>query len=200
MPENSKLRQKVDPLTFKITAANHVLTNIAKKLPKNIAEKNKLELHVQEFLFFASGAIEVIKREINSRFEIFDKENVFYIYGLKKHLLDDGIQGKIKETISNYFSTPEYNYELDTKNSSLWRLQTLRNQAMHGNIIKIIRNKLHFKYTIRTDKEHVIIFVESTENPYRYFKQLFDELCNFIIKTKKIMNPNYKLKIKPLQT
>lgn len=199
MSDNAKTcRINNDPLTFKLTAASHCLLNMKQTLPTTITSKNRLELQAQMFLFFSASAIEIMKREINAKFDIFDEKNVFYIHGLKKHLSDDGMQGKVKKIISAYFSIPKYDEKLDTKNSTLWRLQILRNQAMHGNIINIVKKKTRFRYTIRNG-EKLTVFVESTDNPYEYFEQMFDNLCNFVSEIKKITNSRYQLNVKWFQ-
>lgn len=109
--------------------------------------------------------------------KFFDKENVFYIHGLRKNLADFGEQKKIKQQIANYFSTPAHvGSKTDISKSSLWMLQTLRNQAMHGNIIKISNNKLIFSYTIPNEK---YTFCHIIKNPAKYFGAIFKNLSEF---------------------
>lgn len=145
----------------------------------------KLEENAFVFLFFASSVIEIVKRHINDTFEIFDKENVFYIHGLRKNLADHGIQKKIKNIIIDYFSTPQrIGIVTNVKKSSLWRLQSLRNQAMHGNIIRVSNDVLLFSYTIHDGKNHR--FIQKSRNPQKYFGQIFDDLVEFTEKALQI--------------
>ena len=126
--------QNMDELEFKLERAEKFLAKIPKNVPKTKKELEKLEENAEAFLFFSSGAIEIIKRKINERFKIFDTQNVYYIHGLRKNLLNSGSQKFIKDTITKYFSTPEINRKANITKSELWILQTLRNQAMHGKI------------------------------------------------------------------
>ena len=74
----------MDEIQFKLRAAEKFLAKIPNAVPKNTREIEKLEENSGAFLFFASSIIEIIKRQINDEFEIFDKENVFYIHGIRK--------------------------------------------------------------------------------------------------------------------
>lgn len=60
------------PLEFKLYASKTFLGKIPITVPKEntIAHQN-LETNTSAFLFFSSGVIEIIKRQINDRFEIF---------------------------------------------------------------------------------------------------------------------------------
>ena len=86
-----------DPAAFKVSMAMHFLEKIPKRIPESDIERMTLEANIDSFLFFASSVIDVIKREINDEFELFDKENVFYIHGIRKHLSDSGKQKKVKK-------------------------------------------------------------------------------------------------------
>jgi hypothetical protein len=174
-------------LEFKLEATQRFLAKIPTKIPTSTKQQRILEENSEAFLFFASGVIEIVKRQINDRFEIFDKENIFYIHGLRKQLSDQGIQKKTKSAISHYFTTPKYTKsKINTTKSSLWRLQSLRNQAMHGNIIKIYDNSLVFLYTIRDGKTSRQ-FIQKTTNPHRYFGEIFSDLRGFTAKIHTIL-------------
>ncbi len=166
----------MDDLEFKIQAAQRFLL----KIPDTIPDKPEfLEENAEAFLFFAAGAIEVLKRQINDKFGIFDKENVFYIYGLKKALSDYGEQKKVKDAISHYFTTPKRSLpRIDTSKSGLWRLQALRNQSMHGSIIKRHGKSLLFLYTIH-EASQTWQFTQRTANPRRYFGQIMENMTRF---------------------
>lgn len=171
-----------NPLEFRMELTRRFLIKIPDKTPKQgtIAHQ-RLETNVDVFLFFASSVIEIVKRQINDKFEVFDSENIFYIHGLKKNLNKSRIQKKASNIIGNYFTTPQYTKSrLDVSKSGLWRLQTLRNQAMHGNIIKISNGKLFFSYTTHGEKNHH--FVQRAQNPRRYFVQIFCDLVEFVQK------------------
>ena len=92
-----------EQIQFKIRVSEKYLAKIPKTLPRNNIEQSRLEENSQAFLFFASGVIEILKRQINDRFGIFDKQNVFYIYGLQKNLQNFGIQKKVKKKIFRIF-------------------------------------------------------------------------------------------------
>lgn len=177
----------LDELEFKIKIARKFLAAIPDFVPANAKQKQTLEENTQGFLFFASGGIEIVKRRINDRFEIFNRNNVFYIHGLRKNLSDNGAQKRAKTAISNYFSTPkQINTRIDVDKSSLWRLQSLRNQAMHGNMINIDGKTLVFPYTIHQDK-NTYCFVQKTRNPHRYFAQMLDNLEKFTARINTIL-------------
>ena len=175
-------------IQFKLDAAEKFLSKIPKKAPKNHTELQKMEENSEAFLFFASGVIEIVKRQINDKFEIFDRQNVFYIHGLRKNLTDSGPQKKVKETIGNYFTAPKYTgVRVDVTKSSLWRLQALRNQAMHGNIIKVQGQVLAFTYAIHQGRT-IHEFVQKTRYPQRYFEQILHQLKKFTAQTCKILS------------
>jgi len=178
-----------EPVTFKLFMARHFLEKIPKKMPESDIGRMTLEANIDSFLFFASSVIDVIKREINDEFELFDKENVFYIHGLRKHLSDSGKQKKVKKIISSYFTTPSKKREntWDTKQSSLWRLQILRNKVTHGHILKP-RNidALCITYSVsqyRKIGDTNFVFEENAKNPHAYFAQIFADLHDFVKKT-----------------
>lgn len=168
----------MDSMQFKLETAEKFLAKIPSQIPKTPRELEKLEENSEAFLFFASGVIEIIKRQINDRFEIFDKQNVFYMHGLRKNLANSGSQKKAKEAIASYFTTPKTKPRVDATKSSLWRLQALRNQAMHGNIICKTGCSLVFRYTVREGKT-MHEFVQKTQDPYRYFEQILISLKRF---------------------
>ena len=147
-----------------------------------------LEANIDSFLFFASSAIDVLKREINDEFELFDKENVFYIHGLRKHLSDSGKQKKVKKIISGYFTTPskKHGNAWNTKQSSLWRLQILRNKVTHGHILKPRgREVLSITYAVlqyRKIGDTIFEFEQNTKNPHAYFARIFEDLNDFVKK------------------
>ena len=168
-----------DSLDLKLDFASEFLAKIPNTIPKQHGQQIKLEKNTEAFLFFASGAIEILKRKINDRFEIFDSKNIFYIHGLRKNLAGSGIQKKVKDQIADYFSMPTYTKsKINTTKSSLWRLQSLRNQAMHGNIIRISSNSLIFTYTIHEGKKQ-FQFTQRAQNPQRYFGQIMHGLSQF---------------------
>ena len=166
-------------LEFKLKIAQKFISKIPSKIPTNVRQRNAMEENSEAFLFFASGVIELVKKQINDKFEIFDRKNVFYIHGLRKHLSDNGAQKKTKSAISCYFTTPKHTKSKTAfSKSSLWKLQALRNQAMHGNIIRIQGNSLMFLYTIH-DKNGTYHITQKTKNPHKYFGQLLVELEKF---------------------
>ncbi|NDB32232.1 MAG: hypothetical protein EB163_01625 [Nitrososphaeria archaeon] len=167
----------MDELEFKIKTAAKFLAKIPDFVPAR--QEQELEENTQGFLFFASGGIEIVKRSINDKFGIFDRKNVFYIHGLRKNLSDKGAQKRAKTIISNYFSTPrQLKSRIDVSKSSLWRLQSLRNQAMHGNMINIHGKTMTFSYTIHQG-QNTYYFVQKTQNPHRYFTHMLDNLEKF---------------------
>ena len=171
-----------EQIQFKIRVSEKYLAKIPKTLPRNNIEKSRLEENSQAFLFFASGVIEILKRQINDRFGIFDKQNVFYIYGLQKNLQNFGIQKKVKKKISDYFTTPVITPVITPKinqsKSGLWKLQALRNQAMHGNVISVSGQYLKFSYTVHTGRQHMH-FTQKTKNPNAYFQRILQDLKKF---------------------
>lgn len=184
-----------DPVLFKLVLAKHFLNKIPSKLPQSVHDRLMLEANIDSFLFFASSVIDVIKREINEKFEIFDKDNVFYIHGIRKQLADTGKQGLVKKIIASYFTTPTKNrsQKLNTKYSGLWRLQILRNKVTHGHIIQPSNKKtIKITYTVRQYKKHgeSFEFDETAQNPRRYFEDIFNDLENFVIKTRKVIQKN----------
>ncbi|MGQ0771788.1 MAG: hypothetical protein ACT4NT_03335 [Nitrososphaerota archaeon] len=189
-----------DPIQFKIAMARHFLDKIPKKIPESYRDHMALEANIDSFLFFASSVIDVIKREINEKFELFDKDNVFYIHGLRKRLADSGKQKMIKKIIADYFTTPSRKQDvrssLNTKQSSLWRLQILRNKVTHGHILKSkVRKTFKITYTVRQYKqrnESSFEFEESVQNPKKYFGQIFEDLTSFVKKTRRIILPKTK--------
>jgi hypothetical protein len=197
---SDRIAKKVisDPLDFKLLVAKHFLRKIPNKIPTQDLDYFLLEANVDMFLFFCSSAIDVIKREINEKFELFDKENVFYIHGIRKMLAYSGVQKKIKGIIADYFTTPSHSTTVksgwDVRRSSLWRLQILRNRVTHGHILSKTKNgkSLEFVYTVRQYKKQNNIpydLKEQTQNPREYFEEIFDDLCEFVKKTRKITQP-----------
>lgn len=196
-------RQMVsDPIQFKLAMAKHFLDKIPRKIPESYHDRMALEANIDSFLFFASSVIDVIKREINEKFELFDKDNVFYIHGLRKQLADSGKQKMVKKIIADYFTTPSRKQDakssLNTKQSSLWRLQILRNKVTHGHILKSkVGKTLKITYTVRQYKQRGELsfeFEESVQNPKKYFGQIFEDLTDFVKKTRKIILPKTKSK------
>jgi hypothetical protein len=179
-----------DPLSFKLVIAKRFLNMIPNKLPQKKSELLHLEANIDAFVFFSASVIDVIKRQINDEFELFDKDNVFYIHGIRKKLADSGNQKKIKQIIANYFTIPALIRKngrtiLDATQSSLWRLQVLRNQAAHGHIIKMNGKEIIFVYTVHEYKNHnkkPYALKEPTRNPRKYLDVIFDDLCEFATK------------------
>jgi hypothetical protein len=195
-----KIAKKIisDPVDFKLTVARHYLHKIPDKMPNQDLDYFLFEVNVDAFLFFCSSTIDIVKREINEKFKLFDKENVFYIHGVRKKLADSGEQKKTKQIIANYFTTPVHSKTTksgwDTKQSSLWRLQILRNQVAHGNVLRKTKDgkALSFVYTIREYKKQgkpPYLLKEIAKNPEKYFEEIFDDLCEFVKKTRKITIP-----------
>jgi hypothetical protein len=196
-----------DPIDHRLTIVRHFLGKITQMIPKeNSFEHFLLETDIDVFLFFSSSVIDMIKIEINNRFDLFDKENVFYIHGIRKKLGNFGIQKQVKDTIAKYFSIPVYNEHLDpdTKSrriiktkqghfdatdSTLWELQVLRNQATHGRILNITDCKVSLNFTIRglngSEKPKYQIIIE---NPNEYFLHIFENLECFV-KQIRLLNP-----------
>jgi len=167
-------------LLFKTSMAMHFLENIPDEVPGKNMEFAELEADIEGFLFFSSSAIDIVKRKINDKFRVFDKKNVFYIHGLRKHLTDSGKQGKVKATIADFFTTPTFEHDsIVVKKSSLWKLQSLRNQAMHGFVIKIGKGQILMSYTLRNRKNY-LTFTECSDNPHEYFSHMYDQLNLFI--------------------
>ncbi len=195
-----------DPIDYRLTIARHFLGKITPSIPKeNSFEHFLLEANIDAFLFFSSSVIDMIKVEINDRFDLFDKKNVFYIHGIRKKLGNSGIQKQVKDTIAKYFSVPTHERlsleaipihiktdqgYFDATNSTLWELQILRNKVTHGKILNITDHKTTLDFTIRgfkglknPPKYQVII-----ENPKEYFVQMFDNLICFV-KQIRLLNP-----------
>ncbi|MFM8658929.1 MAG: hypothetical protein ACKOCQ_03220 [Candidatus Nitrosotenuis sp.] len=169
----------MDDLKFKLKTTRKFLAKISNSVPANARQQYSMEENVQSFLFFASGVIEIVKRRINDEFGIFDKDNVFYIHGLRKNLVDSGAQKMAKDAISDYFTTPkQLKPKINLSKSSLWKMQSLRNQAMHGNIIKYHGKSLTFSYTIHQG-QNTYCFAQKTQNPQRYFGQMSKNLEKF---------------------
>ncbi len=186
-----------DQIDCRLTIARHFLDKITPSIPKeNSFEHFLLEANVDAFLFFSSSVIDMIKVEINNKFNLFDKENVFYIHGIRKRLGDSGIQRQVKEAIAKYFSIPTY-YEqshsdtksrciktnqgyFDATDSTLWELQILRNKAIHGKIINITDHKVSLDFTIRNSSMHENPkYLVTIENPNVFFLQIFNNLASF---------------------
>jgi hypothetical protein len=182
-----------DPLSFKLVIAKRFLDMVPNNLPQKKSELLHLEANADAFVFFCASVIDVIKRQINDEFELFDKDNVFYIHGIRKKLQDSGSQKKIKQIIANYFTTPALIRKndksvLNATQSSLWRLQILRNQVAHGHIVKTNGKELVFVYTIHEYKKHnkkPYTLKESTQNPRKYLVTIFDDLCDFVTKIRR---------------
>jgi hypothetical protein len=198
--DTGKIAKKIisDPVDFKLTVARHFLYKIPDKIPAQSLDYFLFEANVDAFLFFCSSSIDIVKREINEKFKLFDKENVFYIHGVRKKLADSGEQKKTKQVIADYFTTPTHAKTTksgwNTEQSSLWRLQILRNQVAHGNVLKKTKDgkTLSFVYTIREYKKQKMppyLLKELTKNPRKYFVEIFDDLCEFVKKTRKITRP-----------
>ncbi|HWP78057.1 MAG TPA: hypothetical protein VNL34_00220 [Candidatus Nitrosotenuis sp.] len=184
-----------DPVLFKLALARHFLNTISKKVPQSTHDCLILEANIDSFLFFASSVIDVIKREINEKFEIFDKDNVFYIHGIRKQLADTGKQGLVKKIIASYFTTPTKNksQKWNTKHSGLWKLQILRNKATHGYIIQPLSKKaIKITYTVRQYKRpgESFEFDDTVQDPRKYFEGFFSDLVSFVIKTRKVIQKN----------
>jgi hypothetical protein len=185
-----------NPIDFKLTVARYFLYKIPEKIPQQNHDYFLFEVNADIFLFFCSSVIDLIKREINEKFELFDKENVFYIHGIRKKLADSGNQKRVKQIIANYFTTPAHKTAKsgwDVRQSSLWRLQILRNQVTHGHVLnKVDAETLNFSYTIREYKKYgktPYVFRERVRNPRQYFEEIFVDLCEFVKKTHQIILP-----------
>lgn len=183
-----------DPALFKIALAKHFLSKIPTKIPQSTHDCLVLEANIDSFLFFAASVIDVIKREINEEFDIFDKENVFYIHGIRKHLGNSGKQKTVKKIIENYFTTPtKSKNRWNVKQSSLWKLQILRNKVTHGHVLKLIDKKtIKLTYMIKQYKQlgEPFEFDDLVQNPREYFARIFDDLEEFVAKTRKAIRKN----------
>ncbi len=190
-----------DPVDCRLAVARHFLGKITPEMPnENSLEHFLLETNIDAFLFFSSSVIDMIKVEINDRFDLFDKENVFYIHGIRKKLADSGIQKQVKDTIAGYFSVPTYKQpdpdaepghkHFDATNSSLWELQILRNKATHGKILNIADCRVILEFSIRDPrgKKKQPKYQITLENPERYFVQIFNNLVLFV-KEIRLLNP-----------
>jgi hypothetical protein len=191
-----------DQVDCRLEIAKNFLDRIEPSIPKeNSFEHFLLEANAGAFLFFSSSVIDMIKVEINNEFNLFDRENVFYIHGVRKRLGNTGIQKQIKDVIAKYFSIPTHRdqpdtgsertktgpWSFDTTCSALWELQTLRNKAVHGKIFNIIDQKISIDFTIRCSgdqKKYTII----AENPNRYFLQIFESASSFVRQIR-LLNP-----------
>lgn len=193
-----------DQIDCRLVIAKNFLGRITPSIPKeNSFEHFLLETNVDAFLFFSSSVIDMIKVEINNKFSLFDKENVFYIHGIRKRLDNSGIQKQIKDIIAKYFSVPtchehaetesgliksEAGY-FDTTSSTLWELQTLRNKAVHGKILNIIDHKVSIDFTIRdSGRQKNSKYIVTVENPNEYFLQIFNNLSSFVRQIR-LLNP-----------
>ncbi|MEM3144138.1 MAG: hypothetical protein QXW91_05895 [Candidatus Nitrosotenuis sp.] len=182
-----------DPVKIRLAIAQHILNKIPEDVVNEHADLIELETRAAEFLFFAASVIDIIKREINDRFQTFDRENVYYIYGFTKHLPDDKDGIKIKQTIFRYFSTPNITERTPMAKSMLWKLQQLRNQASHGCIIAIVENRVRFTFTIRNGKGKTTYKIkETTARPQHYFKRILKKLCAFVVEIRKVTNNDSK--------
>jgi len=195
-----------DPIDNRLTIAKHFLGKITPSIPKeNSFEHFLLEVNIDAFLFFSSSVIDMIKVEINDRFDLFDKENVFYIHGIRKKLGNSGIQKQVKDTIAKYLSVPTHERlcfearsrhiktdqgHFDATNSTLWELQILRNKVTHGKILNITDHKITLDFTIRGFKElkNPPKYQVTIENPKEYFGQMFNNLTCFV-KQIRLLNP-----------
>jgi hypothetical protein len=182
-----------DPVRIRLAVAQHILNKIPENIVNEYASLIDLETRVAEFLFFAASVIDIIKREINDRFQTFDRENVYYIYGFTKHLPNDKDGIRIKQTIFSYFSIPNINERTPMAKSMLWKMQQLRNQASHGCTITIVENRIRFAFTIRNSKDQTTYKIkETTVRPRYYFKRIFKELCAFVVEIRKVTNNDSK--------
>ncbi len=206
IPDNIAKDIICDPVDCRLVIAGHFLGKITPSMPKeNSLEHFLLEANIDAFLFFSSSVIDMIKVEINDRFDLFDKENIFYIHGIRKKLGNSGIQKQVKDTIAKYFSVPtqekpdfktvharktaDHGY-FDATNSTLWELQILRNKVTHGRILNISDCKITLDFTIRSAKEmknrpkyQVIV-----KDPEEYFVQIFNNLTCFVRQIR-LLNP-----------
>lgn len=191
-----------DQVDCRLVIAKNFLDRIAPAVPKeNSFEHFLLETNADAFLFFSSSVIDMIKVEINSKFNLFDRENVFYIHGVRKRLGDTGIQKQIKDVIAKYFSIPIHREQQDTGSecvktdqggfdttcSALWELQTLRNKAVHGKILSIVDQKISIDFTIR-DSGDQKKYTVTAENPNAYFMQIFGHASSFVRQIR-LLNP-----------
>lgn len=196
-----------DQIDGRLVIARHFLDKITPSIPKeNSFEHFLLEINVDAFLFFSSSVIDMIKVEINNKFNLFDKENVFYIHGIRKRLGKSEIQKQVKDAIAEYFSIPAYCEQsrqdagsrrtiktdqgyFDATNSSLWELQILRNKAVHGRILNIEDHKISLDFTIRdSGMRKNPKYLVTVENPNEYFLQIFNNLASFV-KQIRLLNP-----------
>ncbi|QLH09149.1 hypothetical protein [Candidatus Nitrosotenuis sp. DW1] len=195
-----------DPVDNRLTIARHFLGKITPSIPKeNSFEHFLLEANIDAFLFFSSSIIDMIKIEINDRFDLFDKENVFYIHGIRKKLGNAGVQKQVKDTIAKYFSVPTHQRPssetrprhiktdqgyFDATDSTLWELQILRNKVTHGKILNIADHKITLDFTIRDFKglKTPPKYQVTVENPKEYFGQVFDNLTQFVRQIR-LLNP-----------
>lgn len=203
MSDDSIREAIADPVRFRLSVAKHFLDKIPTAIPnKNSLEHFLLETNVDCFLFFSSSITDVVKIEINNRFELFNKNNVFYIHGIRKKLGNTGAQKQVKDTIARYFSTPirhsgqnagvksrlvhtEQGY-FDVTNSTLWELQILRNKVAHGRIADISNGQISLDFTIR-DRENPK-YRRIIENPNAYFSGIFERLTSFVEQIR-LLNP-----------
>lgn len=206
IPDNVTRDIICDSIDYRLTVAKHFLGKITPSIPKESSfEHFLLEANIDIFLFFSSSVIDMIKVEINDRFDLFDKENVFYIHGIRKKLANSGIQKQVKDIIAKYFSVPirvqsdlevkigykktDHGY-FDTTNSVLWELQILRNKVTHGKILNITDHRISIGFTIRDSKglKNPPKYQSTIENPEEYFLQIFNNLTCFV-KQIRLLNP-----------
>lgn len=203
--EDDFIRETIaDPVDFKLTISRHFLDKIPPCIPKESSlEHFLLETNVDCFLFFSSSVVDVIKIEINNRFDLFDKDNVFYIHGIRKKLGNIGVQKQVKDVIARYFSTPIWHDgqepsaksspvqtdhgHFDLTNSTLWELQILRNKAIHGRIIDKSNGQINLDFTVRDLRGNPKYRI-TIENPNKYFSGIFESLARFV-EQMRIINP-----------
>ncbi len=191
-----------DQIDGRLVIAKNFLDRIATSVPKQGSfEHFLLETNAGAFLFFSSSVIDMIKVEINNKFNLFDKENVFYIHGIRKKLGGSGIQKQTKDVIAKYFSVPTYHEPssagqvhgktdleyFDAANSALWELQAMRNKAVHGKIFNAVDQKISIDFTVR-DSDAQKKYTVTVENPNEYFLQMFNSLASFVRQIR-LLNP-----------
>jgi len=188
-----------DQIDCRLIIARHFLDKITPSIPKeNSFEHFLLETNIDAFLFFSSSVIDMIKVEINNRFNLFDKENVFYIHGIRKKLGNSEIQRQVKDVIAKYFSIPVHHEQshsntesrrtiktdqgyFDAASSTLLELQTLRNKAVHGKVLNITEHGIDLEFTIRhSGMRKNPKYLVTIENPNEYFLQIFNNLSSFV--------------------
>ena len=141
----------LDKTDYKLIIAKKFLQKIKSNVPLDFDKEHfELEYFSESFVLFAGSVIEILKQEINDKFNCYPrKEYKGYIIpveeGLReKHfseftlrslitkLKNRGEQKQVKDVLLKYFSKPRKTRgQWDFSNSKLWQLWELRSHIAH---------------------------------------------------------------------